>query len=769
MKDYRHMKEKLVLSELAQKLCDTVRPRLRGYVLQEGTHTGPDYTGHEPFLDTFEQMPDSTYAQTLATAIVRSWLESPVVIHDEDILVGVPRPDHFVSEHFSWGIQYREWYLEDEAHKPYAEEVVARVEKLKERMFPMDGHHTEAEGARIFGLDVYRAACEGGLWGLGGYQGHTVPGYPLLLRDGFGGTAAYIRRYMANTTDEKKLDFYQSLLILLNGFRDYAHMYADAAEKKAKETGDLKFMRVAENCRAVAWDKPKTLYQAAQLMWFYSLFDWVDCIGRLDQYMYPFYKKAVEEGDVFDAEDIIAALILKVQEHGVHNLGLGGVKPEDGSDATNDLTFLILQLARTYHQNYPRIQVRINKNAPKELMELIVRMWSDGMSDPTLVSDELVIPGLVNYGVMLEDARDYTTLGCQEIEIPGKSNFGCEDGVVNLAKIFEYTINNGCDRNSGVKIGLDTGCLTDFHSMDELWAAFKKQIEYFCGPIASICSAGQEIRSANLSKLVKCLYTEDCIARGIDHDSGGTIYNYGVIETAGTSAVGDSLTAIDKLVFREKRMTMEQLKAAIDANFEGYERERMMLLNMAPKFGNDDDLADEYTCRVLELFWSEMGKYKSVRGGAYMGACSLLTGGIWYGSKTWAMPDGRKAGDSLGNTMGPRTGADKNGVTAMLKSVMKLPLHLGVGGTTLNVLLPRVTMETEEMRDKVETMMTAFMMGGGQMAQITTASLEDMRDAQAHPELHKDLNVRVGGYSAKFIEVDKETQDEIMRRYGGAV
>ena len=240
-----------------------------------------------------------------------------------------------------------------------------------------------------------------------------------------------------------------------------------------------------------------------------------------------------------------------------------------------------------------------------------------------------------------------------------------------------------------------------------------KQVRWFVERWVKITNRGQEIRRATFAKLVKTLFTDDCIARGKSLDDGGSVYNYGVVETAGASAVADSFAAIDLLVFRKKLISAETLENAIAANFEGYERERQMLLNLAPKYGNDDELADGWMARLLDEFWTECGKHRSVRGGVFTGACSLLSGGIGYGRSTWAMPDGRFAGTELGNTIGPRTGADKNGITAMLNSVQKLPLKKGIGGTTLNVLLPTYTTATEEQRANVEALMYSYMMNGG--------------------------------------------------------
>ncbi len=770
MKDYCSTEEMFVFSDLLAPLVDSVMPRLRSQGEREGTATGPVPDGKLPFLEAFEEHPDLPYVEAFAIGIVRSWMEGPIVIYPEDVLVGVPRPGRPLVEHFSWGLKYEPWFVEHHpAYRDRKDEIKERIENLRGRLFPLDSRHMDEESERIFGEERHFL---NGLWWAGGYQGHTVPNYVRLLNRGIAGTLADVRKYAANTADEEKLSLYRALETLLHGMTEYMLLYAEKAAEmavKSLEAGDNlaadRFRNIAENCRAVSYEKPTTYYQAAQLVWFYSLWDWVDCVGRADQYLYPFYEKAVAFPDKFPAEDITAALFLKFMEHGVHNLPLGGVKPEDGTDATNELSYMILQLARRLHTTHPRLVARIHRDSPKEFLRLIVKMWSEGMSDPTLVSDELVIPGLCEYGVALEDARDYTTLGCQEIEIPGRSNFGCEDGVINLAKIFEYTINDGCDRFNGHRIGLPTGHLADYDSVEALWDAYMTQVRYFVERWVKVANRGQEVRRANYAKLVKTLFTDDCIARGKHLDDGGSIYNYGVVETAGASAVADSFAAIDVLVFQKKAISPEVLEAAIAANFEGYERERQMLLNHAPKYGNDDDLADGYMARILQEFWSECGKYKSVRGGVFTGACSLLGGGIGYGRATWAMPDGRFTGTELGNTIGPRTGADKNGVTAMLNSVAKLPLNLGIGGTTLNVLLPTYLTATEEQRANVASMMYAYLMQGGQMAQVTTATKEAMLDAQKNPENHNDLIVRVGGFSTRFIELDANTQNEIIRRY----
>ncbi|MBQ7715313.1 MAG: hypothetical protein IJT70_05530 [Clostridia bacterium] len=770
MKDLHATNEKYVFSAKMRRIFDAIPGREVPNRLKEETWVNTKLDGKTPFCDVFEEMADEPYLIKLAHAIVRSWLVTEPDIFDGDIIVGVTRPRREANEHFSWGIVPQVWNDEiknSEAYQDKYDETLRRFERLyisdeqtmqqdefKNRLIPRQDE--------IFGKDTDIA----GLMWVGGYQGHTVPSYPLLLSLGIGGAREKILRYMkVYDGDAEKQELYRAMLIILDGLRDHALLYSDAALRMASEHPEDadQYETVAANCRAVSEDAPKTLGEACQLMWFYCLWDWCDCVGRADQYLYPFYEKCVKEEGRDVAEEYIAALWFKMFENGIHNVTLGGQTP-DGSDAANELTYLMLQIARTAHKTHPRVSVRFHDSSPAELMDLVVKMWSEGMSDPTVASDKCAIEGLCEYGVPTEDARDYTILGCQEIEIPGKSNFGCEDGSINLAKIFEYTINDGCNRQ-GQRVGLPTGYLTDYSSAEELWKAYEKQIEYFVPIWAELTNYGVDVRNANCAKLVKSIFTEACVERGLNLDDGGSVYNYGVVETAGSAAVADSFAAIDKVVFKDRKMTMETLRKAIDADYEGYESERRLLL-AAPKFGNDDDEADFWCARVLDCFWSEAGKYRSRRGDVFTGACSLLEGGISMGSFTWAMPDGRHSGEPLSNTIGPREGNDISGVTAMLSSVCKLPLKKGVGGTTLNVLLPAGTMKSESDRAAVASAMRTFLRNGGQLAQITTADLEAMKDAQIHPECHRDLIVRIGGFSIEFVQLDRVVQNEVISRYG---
>ena len=770
MRCVRDCEEKLVLTHRMEKVHENILPRLRKRDLREDTYINEvDTEGKNPFLDVFLEMKDEPYVIKLAHAIVRSWMVTPLVIHPGEAVVGIFRPIYPLMEHFSWGIRNYGFVLEECSEDP---KVLSDIVKAYNAMTPLDWDHVVRSGSVLLGEEKYEALMADEMFHAGGYQGHTVPGYPLLLELGLDGVLHKIDRYAAVHTQQSQQQMYEACRIIIRGMSEYLENYSrEAARLAATETDPEQrtyYLQIAENCEAVAHRKPQTLYQAVQLVWCLCLWDWVDCMGRMDQYLYPFYERSLREPDPISTEEAIASLMFKLWENGSHNITLAGAKTESGADACNDLTFLILQILRRIHDTHPRVSVRIRENQPKELMDLIVRMWSEGMSDPTVVSDPTVIPGLQAIGVTERDARDYTILGCQEIEIPGKSNTGCEDGTFNVAKVFEYAVSGGKSvRNPEMQIGPKTKPLAECESFEEFYQGFEEQIRYFTKIFLFLCDRGQEVRAANWSKLVKTPFTEGCLEKGVAHDAGGPIYNYGVVETAGIAATADSMTAIAKLVFEEKRIAPDRLCQALKANFAGYEPERQMLLNLVPKFGNDDEMADSMARRVLSTFWDEIGKYQSVRGGVYTGACSLLQGGIYYGGTMGAMPDGRFAGEPLGNSMGPRPGADRNGVTSMLSSVAKLPLHKGVGGTTLNVILTTKLLADREQREKVSALLRAYLMHGGQMAQVTSANLDELLDAQVHPERHGDLIVRVGGFSIQFVQLDERAQKEIISRYAG--
>ncbi|MBQ9757332.1 MAG: hypothetical protein IJW15_02800 [Clostridia bacterium] len=772
---YKNIDKKLQFTDRFKKVEEGVRARLRPRNPREFTLIDPIPTeGKNPFADVFEEMPDAPYVIALAHAIVRSWLDMPCVIYPHEAVVGITRPSYPIIEHFSCGIEFYDSGL----NAPYSfsrdeitEAEKARIDSLRQRMTPLPLSHMDNAGIALLGAEKYNAINATGMFRADGYQGHTIPNYVTLLTNGLDGMLKIIDKYAAiNAKDQKTADFYEANRIIARGMIAHLEKYATyAKELAAIETDPTQkryYEEISENCGFVAHNKPKTLYQAVQLAWILSLWDWVDCIGRVDQFFLPFYEYSKEHGDVISVEESITSFMFKIWECGSHNSTLGGCHPENGKDASNELSYLFLQVLRNIHDSHPRMVVRIAEDTPVELTDLMIKIWSEGMCDPTVVSDTTVIPGLLKLGVTLKDARNYATLGCQEIEIPGKCNTGCEDGSFNLAKVLEIAMLGGKSPiDPTYQLGPVTKTFEECETFDDLFDGYIRQLKYFTEIHLYLCRKSQECKAANHSKLLKGLFTDGCLEKGIPHDTGGPIYGYGVIETAGLAATADSMMAIKKFIYDEKTLTKKQLITMLKANFEGFERERQMLLNGAPKFGNDNAEVDELATRILDLYWTEISKYETGRGGVYTGACSLLTGGISFGATMGAMADGRFAHEPLGNTMGPRPGADTHGLTAMLNSVAKLPMKKGVGGTTLNVILPTKMLATTELRRSVSNAIRSFLKNGGCMAQITTANKEDLIDAKCHPERHGDLTVRVGGYSIQFVQMDTISQDEIISRY----
>ena len=768
--DYKMIDTQLEFSERIKLVHSNILTRLKPRDDREDTWTSPvGPNGKDPMLDAFEEAPDAPYVICLANGIVRTWLETPCVIFPNEAVVGITRPEYPLLEHFSKGIRVHSCNKSGGFDDPKAHR--ERIERLLTKLQPKTNEYKDVCGKAHVGETHFNMLESQAMYWAGGYQGHTIPNYVTLLENGLDKMLEKIDFWAKlNAKDQDTADFYEANRIIVRGMiahlEQYSNYAAELAETETDSTQKRYYEEISANCKFVAHNKPETLYQAVQLMWILSLWDWVDCLGRADQYLYKFYEKSINDGDVIPVEDSIASIMFKIWENGAHNVTLSGCKPEDGTDATNDLSYLFLQVLRNIHDTHPRICVRIREDVQPELLNLIVKIWSEGMSDPSIISDKLVIPGLQRIEVPLWDARDFATLGCQEIEIPGKSNTGCEDGSFNVAKVLEIAMIGGKSRTDQTyQLGPKTKTFLECETFEEFYESFATQLAYFTEFHCWMCSRGQEIRAANHAKLVKGVFTDGVLESGRNHDDGGPIYGYGVIETAGVIPTADSLTAIKKLVFEEKLITKQELLDALAANFEGYERIRQMLLNKAPKFGNDDDEADTMAVRVLNSYWDEVGKYRSIRGGLYTGACSLLEGGISYGKCMAAMPDGRFQGEPLGNTMGPRPGADHSGVSAMLASVAKLPLHKGVGGTTLNVIFTTKMLSTPELRNNIAALVKNYMTTGGQMAQITTANLEDLKDAKIHPERHGDLIVRVGGFSIQFVQLDGETQDEIISRY----
>jgi len=763
------------IHQTSTDLPRSLSPRLDYLLEHQGTDVPPPYDNKEPFVEMFYEHQDEPYAIRLAKSIVASWIQSEPVIRYNELIVGTPRPGRMLQEVYSYGIRFDGNRFAELEKSEAGKRISERYEAMASDFSPKTFAIMHQEGVKRFGSDEQFAATRGIFWP-GSFQGHNVPDFGKLLKVGISGIVAEIASRLNKHTDAEKKSLLEACAIVYRGMSDWIRSYSQKAAKMAKETDDAAWRSelesIAHCCAAIAWGIPRTLHQAAQLSWFYMLWDGPDSQGRVDQYLHSFFQNDLDSGKLTEEEafDLIGALFLKFNRYPAHHVALAG-QTADGEDASNELTNLCLEVARSLHLTMPRFTIRVCRKTPDWVWEKGIKMWSEGMGDPTIFNDEVVVDGLVQQGIPISDARDYAFGGCTEIQLCGTSNLGGEDADFNLAKCLELALNDGRCRTSGnqrerggLQLGPKTGNPRKFKSFDDVMIAYRTQVETMTKHCCEMSNIGSQIRSANISKLVRMPLIADCLERGIDPDAGGARYGHGEVMTLGIGITGDSLAAIKQLVFDERKITMAELINALDANFEGYEPLRQQLLHGVPKYGNSDVIADKFAAEVAEHFWKEVNKYLTNRGDRYFGCVIVLGRNIGFGHQTGATPDGRKSGTPLEASIEPRAGMNTSGPTAMLRSAAKIPQYLAPGGVLCNIKLPATLMQTPAQRNKVADVIRTYFYLGGQQVMNTPVDSETLRKAQDKPEAYGDLIVRVGGYSAYFVHLPREIQDDIVAR-----
>ena len=746
----------------------SLSPRLAYLLEHQGTDVPPPYDNKEPFVDMFEENQDKPYAIRLAKSIVASWIQTEPIIRYHELIVGTPRPPRLLHEVYSYGIMFDGNRFAELEKTESGKKMRARYEAIASDVYPKTGAIMHQEGVKRFGSEEQFAATRGIFWP-GSFQGHNVPDFGKLIKIGINGIVAEIESWRDKHTDVKTKSLLEACAIVYQGMSDWIRSYSQKALEMAMETDDSvwrsELESIADCCEVIASDAPKTLRQAAQLSWFYMLWDGPDSQGRVDQYLHPFFFDDLEANRLTEEEafDLIGALFLKFNRYPAHHVALAG-QAADGSDASNALTSLCLEVARSLHLTMPRFTIRVCRKTPDWVWEKGIKMWSEGMGDPTIFNDEVVVDGLVQQGIPIHDARDYAFGGCTEIQLCGTSNLGGEDADFNLAKCLELALNDGRCRITNLQLGPKTGNPRQFKTFDEVMNAYLTQVETMAKHCCEMSNIGSQICSANLSKLVRMPLIADCLERGIDPDAGGARYGHGEVMTLGIGITGDSLAAIKKLVFDEHEITMAELIDALDANFEGYELLRQQLIHGVPKYGNDDLIADKFSVEVAGHFWREVNKYLTNRGDPYFGCVIVLGRNINFGHQTGATPDGRKSGAPLEASIEPRAGMNISGPTAMLSSAAKIPQYLAPGGVLCNIKIPATLMQTAEQRRKVAGLIRTYFYLGGQQVMNTPVDSETLRKAQEKPEEYADLIVRVGGYSAYFVHLPRELQEDIVAR-----
>jgi len=442
-------------------------------------------------------------------------------------------------------------------------------------------------------------------------------------------------------------------------------------------------------------------------------------------------------------------------------INVGGLKP-DGSDGANELSYLILDVIEEMRLLQPSSMVQVSAKNPDSLLLRALKIIRTGFGQPSIFNTDAIVQELMRQGKAVEDARKGGSSGCVEAGAFGREAY-ILTGYFNMPKVLEITLNNGVDPRTGKKIGLETGDLRNFGSFEELMSAFEKQMKHFIDIKIRGNNVVEKLFATYLPSPFLSLFIDDCVAKGKDYHNGGARYNTRYIQGVGLGTITDMLTSLKYNVFDQKIVTMDEMLQALSQNFKGYERLRDHLLNKTPKFGNDDDYADEQARRVFDLYFNLIDNRPTVCGGKYRINLLPTTVHVYFGKVTGATPDGRLAGEPVSEGISPVQGMDRKGPTAVIKSEGKLD-HIKTGGTLLNQKFTPQLLADDEGLEKLKDLIRSYFKLMGHHIQFNVVTAETLRDAQKHPEKYRDLIVRVAGYSDYFVDCAKELQDEIIRR-----
>ncbi len=626
--------------------------------------------------------------------------------------------------------------------------------------------------------------------------GHTVCG-DKIYRKGMLGIIADIEGSIARLDFQDdplaldKRNELNAMRIVANAIIGFAHRCADRLDEIAKnETNQNRISELNEMacvCRKIPANKPETLHEALQYYWFVHLGVITEVNpwdsfnpGRLDQHLYPIYRKEIEVGTLTKekAIELLHCFWIKFNNHpsppkmGITaqesntytdfcNINLGGVKA-DGSDGVNEMTYILLDVIEEMRLLQPSSNIQVSKKGPDAFINRTLHILKTGFGQPSIFSADAIIQELLRQGKDIVDARNGGASGCVE-----SGAFGTEayllTGYFNIPKILELTLNNGVDPLTGNQLGLPTGDPVTFHSMDELMEAFTWQLNHFVDIKARGNNIIERLFMQNLPVPFLSLVIDDCVAKGTDYMCGGARYNTAYIQGVGIGTISDCLAAIEYHVFDRKTISMQGLLDALAKNFENYEEFRYELVYCTPKYGNDDEYADKYTRQVFELYYNAVNGRRTPRGATTRVNMLPTTCHVYFGQMTNALPDGRKAHEPLSEGISPVQGADTNGPTAVIKSAAKID-HLRTGGTLLNQKFTPSFFDTDEAIDKICKLVRAYFRMDGHHIQFNVVSADTLRDAKKHPEKYRDLIVRVAGYSDYFSDLIEPLQDEIIRR-----
>lgn len=735
----------------------------------------------------------------------------PIYIEDETLIVGNQASSNKDAPIFP---EYTMKFVIDELDlfEKRDGDVFYITEETKEALRSIapfwENNNLRAKGEALL-PDEVSVFMETGFFGMEGKlnsgDAHLAVDYQNVLENGL---VSYENRVLklkadldlCNPENISKYHFYKAVLIVIESVKTFANRFSELAKKQAENACDKRkeeLLEISRICKKVPYFKAETFQEAIQSVWFIQLILQIESnghslsYGRFDQYMYPYLKHDLETG-ILSEDDVVELLnnlwiktltINKVRSQShtfssagspmYQNVTIGG-QTRDKKDAVNKLSFLVLKSIAQTRLPQPNLTVRYHRNINQKFLDEAIEVMKLGTGMPAFNNDEVIIPSFIEKGVKEEDAYDYSAIGCVETAVPGKWGYRCTGmSYMNFPRILLIAMNNGIDMTSGKRFVEECGYFTEMESYEDLMNAWDKVVRQLTRMSVIVENAIDLASERDVPDVLCSTLTNDCIGRGKTIKEGGAIYDYISGLQVGIANMADSLAAIKKLVFEEKKITKQQLWDALLDNFTSEENQRIqkMLINEAPKYGNDDDYVDQLVVEAYDSYIDEMKKYPNTRygrgpiGGIRYAGTSSISANVGQGFSTMATPDGRKAQTPLAEGCSPAHSCDKSGPTAVFKSVSKLPTHEITGGVLLNQKVTPQMLSSEENQKKLEMLIkTFFNRLEGYHVQYNVVSRETLIDAQKHPEKHKDLIVRVAGYSAFFNVLSKATQDDIIER-----
>ena len=593
--------------------------------------------------------------------------------------------------------------------------------------------------------------------------------YKKLVLFGIPGLRQELKQYK-NKLEQvtKTYNFYKASELALDIFCDICHYYADMAHQMAETTSDerrAELLSMEKTLRLITIQSPQSFREAIQLTFLYCLISGSQNYGRIDTYLSGWYVNDVDNGVISEEEALklmVSLWNLMIARNAPYDgraiIGGKGRKNEQQADR---FAMLAMETARIVKDILPQLTLRFYNGQNPELLKKAYQVLSEGATFPMLYNDDVNIPSVQKaFNIPYGDAEDYLPYGCGEYILSHKS-IGTPSSVLNLLKALEVILHKGKDPVSGKHIGIKAAGINDLNTFDDLWTAYKKQVEYYTDLLAIQEDIEYQVAGNSASFLYFSMLYDDCLKNGKDIFSGGVRYLGGTMETYGNISVADSLTAIKKLVYEKKLFSIDELVKMLDANFAGYEKERQLLIN-APKYGNDHEEADlmaqmvhEHVCRYAQ------SRIKNSNLQYYLVVVINNDANTTLGRFTGASADGRKAFTSMSNGNSPFMGMDKNGITAMLNSLVKLDTAIHAGAVQ-NMKFSKDMFS--KYFDKLDALLQTYFLNGGAQAMLTVVGKDDLINAINHPEMYQNLIIRVGGFSARFVNLSREVQEEILNR-----